>query len=174
MPVAAPPVFKPETVKLSREYGLEHDFDFNAKWCTHPEYKWGAKRTFFAKQSFTLDKLPQKAALRVTVDDVGKLYLNKKLVGTARQYKLITEYDITSLLKPGENLLECEILNLAAPTELAFEILGDNKTILSSSEETLFSLDGEKWVKAFVSENPEKTWGKPKAIVIDDSVPEEE
>jgi hypothetical protein len=173
MPVAAPPVFKPETVKLSREYGLEHDFDFNAKWCTHPEYKWGAKRTFFAKQTFTLDKLPQKAALRVTVDDVGKLYLNKKLVGTARQYKLITEYDITSLLQPGENLLECEILNLAAPTELAFEILGDNKTIIFSSEETLFSLDGEKWVKAFVIENPEKTWGKPKAIVIDDSVPEE-
>jgi hypothetical protein len=172
--ISLPPVFTPMEVVLSKDYGLGHNVNFNAKWTTHPEYKWGAKRTFFARQPFTLENLPKRAALRVVVDDIGKLFINKQLVGTARQYKIVTQFDIAKYLKPGENLFECEILNVAAPTGLAFEIIAEGTVAASSGAETLFSLDGEKWTAAFIYPTPERTWGKPLAVFIDDSVPEEE
>jgi hypothetical protein len=174
MGISLPPVFTPMEVVLSKDYGLGHNVNFNAKWTTHPEYKWGAKRTFFARQPFTLENLPKRAALRVVVDDIGKLFINKQLVGTARQYKIVTQFDIAKYLKPGENLFECEILNVAAPTGLAFEIFAEGTVAASSGAETLFSLDGEKWTAAFIYPTPERTWGKPLAVFIDDSVPEEE
>ncbi|MDD3952478.1 MAG: hypothetical protein PHY82_01025 [Lentisphaeria bacterium] len=169
-----PPVFTPAEVVLSKDYGLGSKVNFNAKWTTHPEYKSGDMRTFFAKQTFTLEKLPKEAALRVTVDDVGKLYINRQFVGTARQYRIVTQFDIAKYLKSGENLFECEILNLAAPTALAFEIIAEGTVAASSGTETLFSLDGEKWTGAYIYPKPEGIWGKLQATFIDHSVPAEE
>lgn len=63
----------------------------------------------------------KNAKVVVTADDQYVLKINGKKVGSGKSWKLLSCFDITSLFKPGDNLIEAEVTNAGnAPSPAGF------------------------------------------------------
>ncbi len=93
----------------------------------HPSYAeeaqwiWGSERAnenaidglCLFRKTFTLDALPESAVLQITCDDQYVLRINNRLVGVDENWQFVDQYDVTSILKQGENQIFVRARNMA-------------------------------------------------------------
>ena len=76
-----------------------------------PQWIWGTEAAnseaidglCLFKKDFTLEKQPTSGILQITCDDQYVVRLNGRLVGVDENWKDIEQYDVSSVLKEGEN-----------------------------------------------------------------------
>ncbi len=162
--------FVPQKTVLNSKFGVQNfPALLKGKWVTHPDYLRGEQNTFSGECRFTLKSLPQKAFLAFAVDDEVKVSVNgRSFADTYRDHRVIFKKDIRKLLKKGNNVIRFEVTNYSGPTGLVYDLILDGKMI-SSGEDTLFSLDGGKsWKRAHVfGSQPVAPWGKPRLMIFD-------
>lgn len=71
------------------------------------------KRSF--QKTFTIDKSPAKALLRVTADDGYTASLNGKTIGSGSTWQRVQELDVTAQLRAGTNTLVIAAHNRGGP-----------------------------------------------------------
>ncbi|MBE5732908.1 MAG: DUF4981 domain-containing protein [Clostridiales bacterium] len=73
----------------------------------------------YYRKKFTLDKKPGKTILHFSgVDNAFYAYVNGALVGFSKGSRLSAEFDITNLIKEGENLLAVKVFTYSDATYL--------------------------------------------------------
>ena len=157
------PVFKEEITDAPGKYGFQQkSVLLNANWVAHPDFLQSDNKTVFGRQSFSLDKLPAEATLRICGDDFWKVRINGGKIGDGGGHGKVFEFNVLSALKSGSNLIEIELLNISGPTGVVYEIQADGQHIASGAD-TEFSEDGKaKWAKAHAfGKPPTKPWGTP-------------
>ena len=138
----------------------------DGNWVVHPKHATTPNRKVFFKQNFTIEDIPGKVVLRCCFDDSAEFFLNGvKLQGGKGGFRVLTEIDVTKLLKRGANELSGTLFNHSGQCGVVFELKSD-KTITASGGETLFSEDGrENWVEAtLLGKPPVKPWMLPNEI----------
>jgi len=163
------PVFKKEITDVPGKYGYNPKVVLlDANWVAHPEFLQSPNRTVFGRQSFAIDKLPADAVLRIAGDDEWKVKVNDRMIGAAGGHKNVYEFNVLSALKPGGNVVEIELMNVAGPTGVVYEIQAGEQH-LASGADAEFSEDGKaKWVKAHVfGKPPTAPWGEPSSLRTD-------
>ena len=65
------------------------------------------------RRAFTLPatNAVRKATLRITADNLYRLYLDGREIGEGANWKNLTEYDVTWLLSPGDHVIAVEAFN---------------------------------------------------------------
>lgn len=156
-------VFKEEITDVPGKYGYhQKTVLLDANWVAHPEFLQSDNKTVFGRQSFSLDKLPAEATLRICGDDFWKVKVNGGIIGDGGSHGKVFEFNVLSALKSGSNLIEIELLNISGPTGVVYEIQAGGQHIASGAD-TEFSEDGKaKWIKAYAfGKPPIKPWGTP-------------
>ena len=86
-------------------------------------------------KKFRLDRLPARAELLFCADDEADAYLNGKVVGGGDEHGRLHRYDVTKLLKEGENLL---LINArdggGLPCAMMAEFRADGKVLFVSDD----------------------------------------
>ena len=109
---------------FTEEKTLDFSFDGTVPGCAHTDLKgikipddifyrdnadkctWIENRDFEYSRSFTVEKLPSKAALVFEgLDTYADIYLNGRLIGSADNMFISHSFDVTEALKEGENLI---------------------------------------------------------------------
>ncbi len=137
-----------ETLEELQRTGTITEPLIESQWIYHPLANSGKRdsaatqvpRAFFRK-SFTLDQLPTTAKLQLIADTHAKLWINGAEVGEVmarRSLSLIVEHErikswnVTSLLKPGTNVIAVEVNNYnrfgSAGFNLYVELQSGSKT----------------------------------------------
>ncbi len=95
--------------------------------------------TVYFRQRFTLAKAPVAARLLITADDSYQAYLNEsqKPVAEANDWTTVREYDVTRLLKAGDNVLGIACRNTGGAGGLLYKLIiktsaGKTLTLVSS------------------------------------------
>ncbi len=162
------PVFEKvaDHAPLKRGYNIASVL-LEGEWVAHPEVLQGNNQTVFGRQQFLLDEIPSSAKLRVCGDDEWKVVLNGRAVGEGRGHRAVHEYEITPLLKQGENQLRFELMNVGGPTGIVYELRLGNQ-LVTSGEKTEFSRDGRTaWTQAHLfGRPPVKPWGEPSSLYL--------
>lgn len=109
--------------KIQFEMGLLHEDDWTAKWI-NPETEIpdsGKERpASYLKKTFNLEQIPEKARLYATAHGIYQVYINGKEVqgfvlapGTSEYVQRLQyqTYDVTGLLKKGENTIMAVVGN---------------------------------------------------------------
>ncbi len=139
----------------------------NGSWVAHPRFTNAPKKTVFFRQDFVLDDVPTgKTVLRFCNDDTVEFTINDKRIQTGKGgFRVLTEVDVSHLLKKGSNRLAGTLFNFSGPTGVIYELKAD-RTLLSSGEGTLFSEDGNgDWGPPHVIGTPPvRPWALPHAI----------
>jgi len=161
--------FSPQPVQLSKDYGFQNVKNLDASWVCPESYRFGPPRRFLARQTFTLEKLPIAARLKISVDDEAEVSVNGQNVAKGiDSYRLILAIDITKQLKVGENVLDISVFNSGGPTGVVFEVEGDGQPLADSGEATQFSLDGGTSFQApfLIAPHGKGTWGAPVMLKV--------
>ena len=159
--------FVPEKTILENNHGGEfRTIHINGNWTAHPNGLRPGKKITFAKHSFQLDKIPQKAILRISADDSVSIRVNgKRLSKNYAWHKIVHCINVSGLLKQGENKLEFNLINNGGLTGLVYELETDTKKIFSGKN-TLFSLDGKSFIPALSLPGPPRgRWGAPTVVL---------
>ncbi|MDB6027665.1 MAG: alpha-L-rhamnosidase family protein [Verrucomicrobiales bacterium] len=74
----------------------------------------------FFRRSFTWDgkSKVKRATLRIAADDKATAWLNGKKIGTVTDWRALRDFNVTKLLRPGQNILAVEAENITAPVTL--------------------------------------------------------
>ncbi len=158
-----PPRFVRKTVAETSSFGIhKKTVLLNGEWTAHPEYLRGSARTVYAKQTFSLKKVPGEAYLRALADDSAEIFLNGRRIGEITGFRIVNQFKAAPFLKPGTNELKFKVENVVGPTGLVFDLTGPDLNI-GSGKETLFSFDGkDDWKPAHCFGHPPVApWGKP-------------
>lgn len=124
-----------------------------------------APETVFFRQRFRLPQAPLSAKLLIVADDLFSAYFNgsKEPNATGNDWTTVQEFDVTRLLRAGENVLAVEATNTSGPGGLLYKLtitLPDNKTLLVFSDArvrvnkrvpplwTPLTVDDSKWALA--------------------------
>ncbi|MBP1583098.1 MAG: hypothetical protein J6866_04005, partial [Victivallales bacterium] len=161
--------FSPQPVQLSKDYGFRNVKNLDASWVCPESYRFGPPRRFLARQTFTLEKLPVAAMLKISVDDEAEVSVNgQSITKNIDSYRLLLAIDITKQLKVGENVLDISIFNSGGPTGVVFEVEGDGQPLADSGEATQFSLDGGTSFLApfLIAPHGKGTWGAPVMLKV--------
>ena len=131
--------------------------------------KWVWDKQTFDKQTIHLWKsfiIPRSAPVSsaliyITVDNSYRLFLDGREVGRGSDWKTISQYDVKSLLRPGEHVLAVEAFNdrLAAGLMFGMEIdMPGRPPIKIVSDDTwgIIPLDEGNWETA---KHPSPSWG---------------
>jgi len=160
------PVFKEEItdIPVKPGYNLKSVL-IDAEWVAHPDFLKTPNKTVFGRQTFSLDKLPARATLRICGDDGWKIKVNGRIIGDGGGHGQVFEFNILPALKVGGNLVEFELSNIGGPTGIVYEIQAGEQRIASGAD-VEFSEDGRSnWVKTHVfGKPPIAPWGKPTAF----------
>ena len=121
-----------------------------------PSWIWGAdqNKKYFVKKTFTGGA--QFAHVKATCDDSMKLFLNGKEIASGDSWKEPVQIDIKGMLKPGENVIEAEIVNSGGIAGFVAKIvlLGrdgkDRYVVTDDSWQVAESRDAKEWVAAKV------------------------
>jgi hypothetical protein len=97
-------------------------FSSAASWTWFPGEGEPASDCFFRK-SFSADKTPVSARVRITCDNEYALYLNGRLVGRGTAWQVVDEYDVAAFLQPGRNVLALAARNAGGPAGLIAELV---------------------------------------------------
>lgn len=98
-------------------------------------------QTIYARRTFTLERVPQKAVLYITADDFFTLYVNgQELDHSAPQsgngfvWRQVHAVLLTPHLHAGKNVIAVRILNAGGPAGLIGMLMADNKSILRTDK----------------------------------------
>ncbi|MBP5640872.1 MAG: hypothetical protein J6X55_15430 [Victivallales bacterium] len=160
-------------VEIAPEQGFvytglsQESLTINGNWLAHPQFTNAPDKKVFFQQDFKLPELPKgKAILRYCNDDTVEFFINgAKVHGGAGGFRVLTEVEVTGLLKKGDNRISGSLYNGIGPTGVVYEIKAA-ETLVSSGEETLFSEDGKSnWMKPHVfGKPPVRPWALPHTI----------
>lgn len=94
----------------------------------------------------------RKANLRLTADNLYRLYLNGREIGQGGNWKSLTDYDVTWLLAPGTHVLAVEALNdgLEGGLILGLKIEfadGNKMQVLSDKSWYVVPNDASRWLR---------------------------
>ncbi|MEE2614523.1 MAG: HEAT repeat domain-containing protein [Verrucomicrobiota bacterium] len=81
--------------------------------------------TWFARE-FNISNKVSKSELYITCDNEFEAHINGKLVGSSSSWEQPKKIDITSSLRPGENLITLECKNLGGPAGLIAKLVWIN------------------------------------------------
>jgi signal transduction histidine kinase len=98
-----------------------------------------------------------KAILRITVDNSFTLFLDNQEVGRGSDWRTVTEYDVTWLLKPGRHILAVEAFNDRLEAGLIF-----NLQIRFKDQRVLEIVSDNSW---YVVPNSQRNWINKKTIM---------
>ncbi len=105
--IVDPPVIKitPEGIRAAEQHGVGFWI-----WSTN---KFTAKQTCRVWRAITLPETNRvkSALLRITADNVYRLYVDGQEVGEGGNWRVLTEYDLTFLLTPGRHVLAIDAFN---------------------------------------------------------------
>ncbi len=81
-------------------------------WIWSPEQRTGSvpEGVCYFRKSFTLDQ-PAAAELRIAADDEYEAYLNGRRIGTGESTQQLDQYDVSSFVRSGPNLLAVRVAN---------------------------------------------------------------
>jgi hypothetical protein len=104
--------------KKSKFAGVPSDWFGSAQWIWYPEGEpemaaLPGKCYFRRIVALDPDRIVNAARIVMTADDAFTCWVNGRQAGTGDNYTRVASLDITSLLKPGENLLTVEAVNTA-------------------------------------------------------------
>ncbi|HIE08300.1 MAG TPA: hypothetical protein EYP65_00455, partial [Armatimonadetes bacterium] len=121
------------------------------KWIWFPEPIPASWKTRFFRRKFRLPSRPLKATLEITGDDSYTLFVNGKEVGRGGQ-PMVDEFDLTDLLREGENVLAVSVRNAIPPAgliaRLKVALPGGRKITILTDEGWLSSIEApEGWTK---------------------------
>lgn len=156
-----------ETIRDVELNGVVKDPLIESQWIYHPQANPGkrdssvfqAPRSSFRKL-FLLTQPPSDAKVQIIGDTHARLWVNGVEVGEVfarRSLSLLVEYqrvkmwDVTSLLKPGDNILAVEVANYNSFGSAGFNLYGELKfgsvitKILSDSTWKVSSQPGDGW-----------------------------
>ena len=134
----------------------------DGEWVAHPQFLKGGEKTLSVRQKFVLPAKPKTAVLRLAADDSAAVSVNgRPLSEECVSHFNVNRFNISSLLKQGENVIECRLLNKFGYCGLVFDLNADG-TVIRSGKETQISLDGKNWVQTrCCGKPPTSPWGKP-------------
>lgn len=149
--IAAPPTgtaLAAFTARLARDAGEAAP----AQWVWDPAAGEGEVRRYF-RNTFLLLRVPEAARVRISADNGYVLYVNGEKVGEESVYdesgwRHAEAYDITGLLRVGENVIAAEGINLGGPGGLILEAERDGEVFLASGETFRMSAEpAANWVE---------------------------
>ncbi len=133
----------PEAEKIVKELGV-------GSWIWTTNFL--DKQTCRVWRSFTLPATNnvQQAMLRITADNLYRLYLDGREIGEGANWKSLTDYDLTFLLTPGNHVLAIEAFNdsLEAGILLGLRVRfvdGEQMQILSDDSWRVVPNDVRRW-----------------------------
>ena len=158
------------TVKISDEFnkktGIQRYLSgWDASWISYydnamhiPEIE-GGVRNF--KKEIYLDADVKTAKIAITADQSYDLQINGKPVGSDNDWKTAETYDISGMLKPGNNVFEVSTIQTKGLLLQGLIRLRNGKSIALSTDDTwMVSAGKETWRPAFrFSDPPFGTWG---------------
>ena len=116
------------------------------------------KEGYFRKQ-FNLDKLPDKAYVRIYVDTGYELFLNGRIVAVVDEWCNTRDYEISAFLKKGINQIAVHGVNHEGHRAFALELAIEGETLVVT-DETWKAQDHEKW--GWMLENyDDSMWNAP-------------
>jgi hexosaminidase len=156
-----------ETIRDVEQNGMVKDPLIESQWIYHPQANPGrrdssayqAPRASFRKL-FSLTQPPSDAKVQIIGDTHARLWVNGVEVGEVlarRSLSLLVEHqrvkmwDVTSLLKPGDNIVALEVANYNSFGSAGFNFYGEMKfgsaitKILSDSTWKVSSQPGDGW-----------------------------
>lgn len=95
----------------------------------------------------------RKANLRLTADNLYRLYLDGREIGQGGNWKSLTDYDVTWLLNPGTHLLAVEALNdgleggLILGLKIEYGEGGKMQQVLSDKSWYVVPNDARRWLR---------------------------
>jgi tetratricopeptide (TPR) repeat protein len=109
------------------------------------------------RRSWWMDSVPTSAGLRVRAFTGCRITLNTAQVGTVPHpggnWKTVTEYDVTGLLRPGTNVISVAVSNSGGPPAL-WLLLKSGQWTLKSDQTWECSLCGAVWQPARLASTP--------------------
>lgn len=98
--------------------------EWRAKWIWFPEANAKPEEnvTFYFRKTFQLPEEVKSAVLWITADDAYNLYLNGKLVGQDGRWEDVEKYEVSKLLRKGENIVAVDAFNGGGPGGLLVEM----------------------------------------------------
>ncbi|HLI47153.1 MAG TPA: hypothetical protein VKV18_00480, partial [Chthonomonas sp.] len=98
-------------------------------------------QTIYARRTFTLERVPQKAVLYITADDFFTLYVNGHELdysapqpGNGFVWRQVHAVLLTPHLHTGKNVIAVRALNAGGPAGLICMLMADNKPILRTDK----------------------------------------
>lgn len=113
------------------------------QWIWSPEQETGSvpEGTCYFRKTFTLDE-PVAADLKIAADDQYEAYLNARRIGTGEGTERLDQYDVSSFLRSGENLLAVRVTN----TQGATAALGVRLTVRDRSRGLVTISSDTSWL----------------------------
>lgn len=99
----------------------------SAVWITHPQWGGGENVYLRFRRTFTLDRAPETAKLRISADSRYQLFLNGREVGVGpvrgtAKWIFYDLYDVAELLRTGENRIEILLHSMNMPNFLTIPV----------------------------------------------------
>ena len=162
---------QPEPEDLTQPGAHQAKVLMNAEWVAHPDFPKAPDKTTYARHQFKLDKIPEEARLRMSVDDECKVWLNGYLIAVLEGHSVVNQFDVRKYLRKGENTFNFELYNHFGPSGFVFELMlrnGKKQKIIVSGDGTRFSENGkDDWVPAFAQgKPPAKPWRAPRLLIV--------
>jgi hypothetical protein len=138
---------------LSQRSDDDHPI-FKSQWIWFPqgsparEYPLGS---IMLQRSLTIDKPLSAAAIDVTADNQYTLTINGTAVGTGNDFHKIDHFDITSLLRPGENQIAVKADNTGAAPNPAGFLAAINITFADGSRAAIPT--DQQWTASTLGQN---------------------
>ncbi|MBC7819220.1 MAG: heme-binding protein, partial [Planctomycetaceae bacterium] len=119
-----------------------------------PSWIWGAdaNKNYFVRKTFT--GKAQFAFLRATCDNAMTVWVNGQKIAASDAWDSPVDSDIKSLLKPGENVIEAEIVNAGGIAGFCAKIVlldrngSDRFLVTDDSWNVAEKRDAKEWAKA--------------------------
>lgn len=105
---------------------------------------------------FDLKSVPAKAMLHITADNRCETFINGKKLGVNENWMVPAEYDVSGLLRSGENLIAVEASNAGGPAGLIAALVDDR-------QQTVFATGPGGLVSTKLLEG----WPSPDTIISD-------
>ena len=119
--------------EIGKDPFADQHYPGNADWIWNKAQAASAGSSCVLFRKFTLNRVPEHAELLFCADDEADAYLNGRPVGSGDEHGRLHRYDVTKLLKEGENLL---LINArdggGLPCAMMAEMRADGETLLVS------------------------------------------
>ncbi len=111
------------------------------------------------KKTFTLKKVPAKAAMKATCDNGFTLTINGKQVASSKEWSKAVKKDVAKFLKVGENEVFVEAENEGNIAGFVFQLKGPGLDIISDKTWVAQAPKGEWKAAAEVASYGQGPWG---------------